>query len=233
MATMAIVATLLATGATAQTYTHHYPKAVERAAAKWVKQGQWRGAFNKAVPAPTVNLTEFCIQYSRNPKFHSPSSRAPCPVRQSPFFNPQLVYGTPIVPCASAGLPPRRKLEAQTTVTGDPPAGAVQVTNLVTSAVRGFFLPSAFQIIPFQFPQILQKYFSVFGSLYKKLQNFLQFSHFTFRPFGSIMYKTNKNYERGDTMLSIFKIRDYKPQEEKPDVDDLIFGDDHDYVSTK
>lgn len=68
MATMAIVATLLATGATAQTYTHHYPKAVERAAAKWVKQGQWRGAFNKAVPAPTVNLTEFCIQYSRNPK---------------------------------------------------------------------------------------------------------------------------------------------------------------------
>lgn len=47
------------------------------------------------------------------------------------------------------------------------------------------------------------------------------------------MYKTNKNYERGDTMLSIFKIRDYKPQEEKPDVDDLIFGDDHDYVSTK
>ena len=68
MATMAIVATLLATGATAQTYTHHYPKAVERAAAKWVKQGQRRGAFNKAVPAPTVNLTEFCIQYSRNPK---------------------------------------------------------------------------------------------------------------------------------------------------------------------
>lgn len=68
MATMAIVATLLATGATAQTYTHHYPKAVERAATKWVKQGQWRGAFNKAVPAPTVNLTEFCIQYSRNPK---------------------------------------------------------------------------------------------------------------------------------------------------------------------
>lgn len=33
-----------------------------------MKQGQWRGAFNKAVPAPTVNLTEFCIQYSRNPK---------------------------------------------------------------------------------------------------------------------------------------------------------------------
>lgn len=34
-------------------------------------------------------------------------------------------------------------------------------------------------------------------------------------------------------MLSILQIRDYKPQEEKPDVDDLIFGDDHDYVSTK
>ena len=37
MATMAIVATLLATGATAQTSSHHDPKAVEGAAAKWVK----------------------------------------------------------------------------------------------------------------------------------------------------------------------------------------------------
>ncbi len=31
----------------------------------------------------------------------------------------------------------------------------------------------------------------------------------------------------------MLRIRDYKPQQEKPDIDDLIFGDDHDYVSTK
>lgn len=42
-------------------------------------------------------------------------------------------------PYGVAGLPPRRKLEAQMYVTGDPPAGDVQVTNLVTSVARGFF----------------------------------------------------------------------------------------------
>ena len=52
----------------AQTYTHQYPKAVEKAALKWAKQGAWKRGFKKAVPAPTVNLTEFCIQYNRNPK---------------------------------------------------------------------------------------------------------------------------------------------------------------------
>ncbi len=54
-------------GMTAQTYTHTYPKAVEKAASRWVKQGSWKGTFTKAVPAPTVNATEFCIQYNRNP----------------------------------------------------------------------------------------------------------------------------------------------------------------------
>ena len=34
-------------------------------------------------------------------------------------------------------------------------------------------------------------------------------------------------------MLFTLQIRNYKPQEEKPDIDDLIFGDDHDYVSEK
>ena len=42
-------------------------------------------------------------------------------------------------PYGVAGLPPRRKLEAQMYATGDPPAGDVQVTNLVTSVARGFF----------------------------------------------------------------------------------------------
>ncbi len=48
-------------------------------------------------------------------------------------------------PYGVAGLPPRRKLEAQMYVTGDPPAGDVQVTNLVTSVARGFFCASLFQ----------------------------------------------------------------------------------------
>ncbi len=67
MAIAALTAVLAGVSATAQTYTNHYPKALEKAAAKWVKQGTWKGDFTKAVPAPTVNLTEFCIQYHRNP----------------------------------------------------------------------------------------------------------------------------------------------------------------------
>ncbi len=34
------------------------------------------------------------------------------------------------------------------------------------------------------------------------------------------------------TMDGILKIRDYQPQPEKPDIDDLIYGDDH-HVSEK
>lgn len=52
----------------AQTYTHQYPKSITKSAAKWLKQQDWKGRFTKAVPAPTVNAVEFCIQYSRNPK---------------------------------------------------------------------------------------------------------------------------------------------------------------------
>lgn len=33
-------------------------------------------------------------------------------------------------------------------------------------------------------------------------------------------------------MDTIFKIRDYQPQPEKPDIDDLIYGDEF-YVSQK
>ncbi len=35
-------------------------------------------------------------------------------------------------------------------------------------------------------------------------------------------------------MMKIYKIRNYANRtDDKPDVDDLIFGDDHGYVSTK
>lgn len=51
-----------------QTYTTTYPKDIQKLAAKWVKKGEWRNGFTKASPAPTVNLTEFYIQYQRNPE---------------------------------------------------------------------------------------------------------------------------------------------------------------------
>lgn len=54
--------------ASAQTYTNQYPKDMEKLAAKWTKKGEWRNGFNKANPAPTVNLVDFYIQYQRNPQ---------------------------------------------------------------------------------------------------------------------------------------------------------------------
>lgn len=54
--------------ANAQTYTNEYPKDIQKLAQKWVKKGEWRNGFTKAVPAPTVNLVEFYIQYHRNPE---------------------------------------------------------------------------------------------------------------------------------------------------------------------
>ena len=55
-------------------------------------------------------------------------------------------------PYGVAGLPPRRKLEAQTYRTGDPPAGAVQVTNLVTSAVWGFSMSAVIRLSLVKYP---------------------------------------------------------------------------------
>lgn len=73
MKRLAISAFLLATSlfamqATAQTYTNHYPKELQKIAAKWAKKGEWKNGFTKAVPAPTVNLTEFYLQYNKNPE---------------------------------------------------------------------------------------------------------------------------------------------------------------------
>lgn len=53
--------------AAAQTYTNAYPKAVDKIAAKWLKKGEWKNGFTKAQPAPTVNITEFYLQYHKNP----------------------------------------------------------------------------------------------------------------------------------------------------------------------
>lgn len=59
---------LMATSAWAQTYTNEYPKELQKLAAKWVKKGEWKNGFTKAVPAGQVNLVEFYIQYQRNPE---------------------------------------------------------------------------------------------------------------------------------------------------------------------
>lgn len=68
IATLALGLMLGHGSVTAQTYTAQYPNDVEKVAAKWVRRGAWKGAFRKAVPAPTVNPTEFYVQYSRNSK---------------------------------------------------------------------------------------------------------------------------------------------------------------------
>jgi len=52
----------------AQTYTNSYPKELNKLAQKWAKKGEWKNGFTKAVPAPTVNLTEFYLQYNKNPE---------------------------------------------------------------------------------------------------------------------------------------------------------------------
>ena len=66
--TLMVVAMMMAMAASAQTYTNVYPKEMTQLAKKWVKKGAWRNGFTKAVPAPTVNETEFYIQYNRNPE---------------------------------------------------------------------------------------------------------------------------------------------------------------------
>ena len=59
---------LVGLSAGAQTYTNEYPKDLQKLAAKWVKRGEWKNGFTKAVPADNVNLVEFYIQYQRNPE---------------------------------------------------------------------------------------------------------------------------------------------------------------------
>ena len=59
---------LLSLSAGAQIYTNEYPQELQKLAAKWVKKGEWKNGFTKAVPADNVNLVEFYIQYQRNPE---------------------------------------------------------------------------------------------------------------------------------------------------------------------
>lgn len=51
----------------AQTYTNEYPKELVKIANKWMKKGEWKNGFTKALPAPTVNAVEFYLQYHKNP----------------------------------------------------------------------------------------------------------------------------------------------------------------------
>ena len=63
-----LLAFVLSIGMSAQTYTNQYPKDLQKLAQKWVKKGEWKNGFTKAVPAGSVNLVEFYIQYQRNPE---------------------------------------------------------------------------------------------------------------------------------------------------------------------
>ena len=65
---LAIATLVLSLSASAQTYTNQYPKSRQRIAHKWVKKGEWKNGFTKAVPAPIVNEVEFYLQYNKNPE---------------------------------------------------------------------------------------------------------------------------------------------------------------------
>ena len=59
---------MISIGVNGQKYTNDYPSQLKKIAARWVKKGEWKNGFTKAVPAPTVNLVEFYLQYHKNPK---------------------------------------------------------------------------------------------------------------------------------------------------------------------
>ena len=63
-----LAALMISSGANAQTYTNQYPKKLQKLAHKWVKKGEWKNGFTKAIPAPTVNEVEFYLQYNKNPE---------------------------------------------------------------------------------------------------------------------------------------------------------------------
>lgn len=57
------------TNAGAQTYTRQFNDAkLEKKATKWLKKGKWRNGFTKAAPDASVNVTDFYLQYQRNPE---------------------------------------------------------------------------------------------------------------------------------------------------------------------
>ena len=65
-----LLALVFAMTAHAQTgyYTRQYNDVkLNKAAQKWLKNGEWRFGFNKANPDASVNAVEFYLQYLRNP----------------------------------------------------------------------------------------------------------------------------------------------------------------------
>lgn len=68
LAVLAIATLVLSLTVSAQTYTNQYPKELQKIAHKWVKKGEWKNGFTKAVPAPIVNEVEFYLQYNKNPE---------------------------------------------------------------------------------------------------------------------------------------------------------------------
>lgn len=63
-----IAAFVMAAGATSQTYTSDCnDKQLKKEAKKWIKKGEWRNGFDKAVPDKSVNLVEMYTQMKKNP----------------------------------------------------------------------------------------------------------------------------------------------------------------------
>lgn len=70
---MVIAALLMALCISAQTadgvYTKQYTdKKLVKKAQKWVVKGKWKNGFTKAEPDASVNLTDFYVQYNKNPE---------------------------------------------------------------------------------------------------------------------------------------------------------------------
>lgn len=63
-----MIALLLAslTASAQGTYTRPTDKSAQKAAARWVKKGEWRNGFTAAKPDKSVNLVEFQSQYAKN-----------------------------------------------------------------------------------------------------------------------------------------------------------------------
>ncbi len=50
-------------------YTRVYQdRSLNKKAAKWLKRGEWRNGYHGADPDPSVNATEFYLQYQKNPE---------------------------------------------------------------------------------------------------------------------------------------------------------------------
>ena len=69
LSTIIMLTIALTAMAQAGYYTREFRNArLNKEARAWLKGGQWREGFTKAIPLPSVNATDFYLQYQRNPE---------------------------------------------------------------------------------------------------------------------------------------------------------------------